>query len=280
MDHRQHLLARTPLLAIVAATALLLAACQRPAFLEGDLPDDGPQIEPTQEAALRFVEKVVDAGQAGALNGQSAITVTQAEVTSFLSIASQVAQMAQQLERIESVEDLEQLQGIEGLDLAALGMEDLDLEGIDLERLQGERDDGQALRPTALKLWQALSRRDEGLGGLSLSDLRLSLAVREPQVYFKDNGHVVVRGYVQARNVRQPVRVVVAPHARRGELALDFVEVKLGPLPLPESLFDAIGKGLSSVILAGQDYAEIQEIVVGEGTLTVRGRYAKERLGR
>jgi hypothetical protein len=145
--------------------------------------------------------------------------------------------------------------------------------------LNSERGDGEAFDPAALKLWQTLARRDEGLGNLSLSDLSLRLAVQEPQVYFKDNGHVIVRGYVRARNVRQPVRVVVAPHARRGELELDFVEGKLGPLPLPEALFDLIGKGLSTVILAGQDYAAIQEITVGEGRLTVRGRYAKESLG-
>jgi hypothetical protein len=117
------------------------------------------------------------------------------------------------------------------------------------------------------------------VANLSLSDLSLRLAVQEPQVYFKDNGHVVVRGYARVRDFRQPVRVVVAPHASRGELELDFVEGKLGPLPLPESLFDVIGKGLSTIILAGQDYAEIQEITVGEGRLTVRGRYARESLG-
>ena len=37
-------------------------------------------------------------------------------------------------------------------------------------------------------------------------------------------------------------------------------------------------KGLSRVILAGQDWAEINEITVGEGALTLRGRYNQEKL--
>ena len=104
------------------------------------------------------------------------------------------------------------------------------------------------------------------------------LAIEELEVRFKGNGHIVVRGYGQVRKLRQPLRVVVAPRASDGELVLDFVEGKLGPVPLPEPLFDLIGKALSRAILAGQDYAEIQEITVAEGTLTLRGRYSQESL--
>jgi hypothetical protein len=84
--------------------------------------------------------------------------------------------------------------------------------------------------------------------------------------------------YGQVRNVRQPLRVVVAPRARQGEMVLDFVEGNLGPVDLPEGLFDVIGKGLAKVILADQDWAEINEITVAEGTLTLRGRYSKEQI--
>jgi hypothetical protein len=175
-------------------------------------------------------------------------------VTSFLNVGSQIAE---QLQRYQDVETLSDLAAIENIDK------------LEVEGLEGE----------ALKRWQQLAQRREGLGGLRLPDLRLRLAIREPQVYFKGNGQIVVRGYGQVRKVRQPLRIVVAPHAREGELVLDFVEGKLGPVPLPEGLFDLIGKVLAQVILAGQDYAEIQEITVGEGTLTLRGRYDREKIG-
>ena len=74
------------LLSLAAAAALLLAACQRPAFLRPKLPDDGPPIATSQEAALRFAEKVTQAGKTGAQTGNSTLTVTDVEVTSFLNI--------------------------------------------------------------------------------------------------------------------------------------------------------------------------------------------------
>jgi hypothetical protein len=84
--------------------------------------------------------------------------------------------------------------------------------------------------------------------------------------------------YGQVRNVRQPLRVVVAPRARQGEMVLDFVEGNLGPVDLPEGVFDVVGKGLAKVILAGQNWAEINEITVAQSTLTLRGRYSKEQI--
>jgi hypothetical protein len=227
---------------------------------------------PTQQAALSFVEKVTAAAKSGLLSGQTSLTVTQAEVTSFLSIASQLAQVMNQLEGIENPQDLRELQD---LDIEGLRLQDLDLDSLGDENLDGD----------ALSRWQALAQEREGLGGLSLPDLSLRLAIQEPQVYFKAPvqpgrpGQIVIRGYGQVRNVRQPLRLVVAPHAREGELALDFVEGQLGPVPLPEGLIDVLGRGLAKVILAGQGWAELDEITVGDGWLTLRGRYSKENSG-
>jgi hypothetical protein len=72
---------------------------------------------------------------------------------------------------------------------------------------------------------------------------------------------------------------VVAPKVEGGELVFDFVEGSLGPVALPEALFDLIGRGLASAILVGQQVAEITQIEVGEGTLTISGWYRRERLG-
>ena len=66
---------QTRTLALALLAALLLAGCQRPAFLQAELPDDGPPIQPTQEAAIRFVEKVADAGEAGVRSGRASIMV-------------------------------------------------------------------------------------------------------------------------------------------------------------------------------------------------------------
>jgi hypothetical protein len=56
-------------------------------------------------------------------------------------------------------------------------------------------------------------------------------------------------------------------------LVLDFVEGELGPVPIPEFLIDQIGSGLAKLILAGQAYVEVTQIQVGDGTLTLSGRY-------
>ena len=254
---------------LLLIAALLLAAC-RPAFLDAKLPDDGPEIQPTQADALRFVEKVTAAGQSGAQNAQTSLTVTEGEVTSFLSVTAQMAEVLQQVDGVENLQDLSQL---ENLDLDGIDLDGLDLEQLNLDQLGDENLDNAALRR-----WRDLARQREGLGNLRLPDLSLRLAIKEPQVYFKDNGQIIVRGYGQVRSVRQPLRLVVAPRAREGEMVLDFVEGNLGPVELPEKLFDVIGKGLSRVILAGQNWAEIDEITVAEDTLTLRGRYSKEEI--
>jgi hypothetical protein len=185
-------------------------------------------------------------------------------VTSFLSISSQMAQVMQQIDGVNSLQDLSQL-------------EDAQIDGLDLEGLEGL--DDAALDHDALRRWRDLSGRLDGLGDLRFPDLSLRVALQEPEVHFKDNGQIIVRGYGQVRNVRQPLRLVVAPRARQGELALDFVEGNLGPVPLPEGLFDVIGQGLARVILAGQRWASIDEITVTETTLTLRGSYRLEQAG-
>jgi hypothetical protein len=230
---------------IVLAAVLLLSACQLPRLKQAELPDDGPPIATSQQDALQFLEKVTDAGLAGTQDGQLHLTITEQEVTSFLQIGAELAQQVQDVKNIETLEELGQLENLDGLE---------DIEGIEK--------------------WQQLARRREGLPKIRLPDLSLRWGIEEPEVRFQANGQIVVRGYATVRKLRQPVRVVVAPRASEGELVLDFVEGDLGPVPLPEGLFDLVGKGLAQAILIGQDYAEITTIEVSEGTLTVGGQYA------
>jgi hypothetical protein len=222
----------------------LLIACQLPRFGQKELPNDGPPVATSQAAARQFVTKITEAGQSGAKTGQITLTLTQEEVTSFIQIGAEMAEQLQQAKNLENLEDLAEVQDLEGLE----GIEDLEQ-------------------------WQELARRREGLPSIRLPDLSLRLGIQEPEVRFSADGQIIVRGYGQLRNIRQPLRVVVAPRAEDGELVLDFVEGNLGPVPLPEPLFDLIGEGLTRVILLGQEWAEITQIDVSAGVLTVSGRY-------
>jgi len=218
------------LLSASLLVALLLSGCQT------ELPDDGPPPATSQEAALRFVNKVVTAGENAAETGRISITITQEEATSFLTVGATIVQQLQTV----PIEDLGQIQSIPGLD---------GIEGIEE--------------------WQRLVEQAERLENVRLpSNENLQLTIEEPQVHFRGNGRILIRGTVALLTVRQPVRLVVAPRASQGELVLDFVEGQLGPVPMPEFLFDYVGQGLAGALLAGQEYAEITEIRVGEGTLT------------
>jgi hypothetical protein len=236
LSARQSIPFRALLTATLAAAALILAAC-RPS----GLPDDGAAPTVSQEAAVRLMRKAIVAAQTGATTGQSTLTITDDEATSFLSLGPQLSEQMQSIRNATSIQDLKQIEGFGDLESAA-----------DLEQ------------------WQQLLQKPDGIPNLALPNLRLT--IQEPQVYFKGNGHVVVRGYGELSDQRQPIRAVIAPRTDDGELVLDFVEGQLGSVPLPEPLFDLIGKGLAQVLLMGQDYVRIQDIRVDEDELTVTGR--------
>jgi hypothetical protein len=141
------------------------------------------------------------------------------------------------------IQDLDQLQDIP------------ELEGIDLGRYRDLLGEGGRM-PV-----------------LGEDGLRLRLTIQEPQVYFLSSGSMLVRGEARFLVLSLPVRVVTAPRASQGELVLDFVEGQLGPVPMPEILFDYIGKGLARALLAGREVAEITEIRVTDGVLTISGRW-------
>jgi hypothetical protein len=229
-------------LLLVAAiiAALLLGSCAASGgLLEAKLPDDGLPPATSAASAGRFVQKLTTAGEGAANTGRFTLTITDQEVTSFLNVSSILRQQAGSL----PIEDLGQIQDIP------------ELEGIDL---------GQ---------WQELLGQQDRLPSLGANGLRLRLVIEKPGVYFLEDGRMIVRGNARFLVVSLPVRVVAAPRASRGELVLDFVEGQLGPVPMPEILFDYLGKGLARALLAGREYAEITEIRVTDGVLTVSGRW-------
>jgi hypothetical protein len=231
---------------LLLALALVLSACQAPGFLQAELPDDGPAIDTSPAAAQRFAEKVAAAGERAVETKRLNLTVSQKELTSFLSLGSQVAQQLQDAYGVSSLQELEQLQRQQGLANA---------EGL----------------PDWVKTLQGAQERL----GVDLPDLSLAVRIQEPEVYFRGNGQIIVRGYGQVLGQRLPLRLVLAPRAAEGELALDFVEGKLGPLSVPEGLVDLVGAGLARLILAGSDYVQVSKIQVADGSLTLSGRYLK-----
>lgn len=231
---------RRLLIAAIVVVLLLVSCVGSSDLLEAELPDDGPPPAASAASAGRFVQKLTTAGEGAANTGRFTLMVTDEEVTSFLNVNAILRQQVDTL----PIDDLGQIQDIP------------ELEGIDLDR------------------WRELLRQKDGLPPLGDDGLGLRLVIEEPGVYFLGNGHAIVRGNARFLVASLPVRVVTAPRASQGELVLDFVEGQLGPLPMPEILFDYLGKGLARALLAGREYAEITDIRVTDGVFTVSGRWS------
>lgn len=222
---------------LVLGMALILTGCA--GAEETSLPDDGPPPPITRDAALRFVQKTLTAGQRAAASRTFAISLTDTEVTSFLNIRRE---LTRELEQV----GLNQLDQIEGLE--SLGGEEIDID-----------------------LWRALLGQREGSGGLR--SLRLRIGLKDTRVHFKGDGRLIARGEIALLRWGLPIRFVIAPHAAEGELTFDFIEGQVGSIGMPKMLFDLLGKGLAEVLVFVQAYAEITQIEVGAGTLAISGRY-------
>lgn len=214
-------------------TVLLLTGCGGNRASEPVLPDDGPAPTTSRSAALAFVRKALTAGQSAVEGGVFTLTITDSEVTSFLNIRRD---LMGELGGV-GIDNLGQIEGLEGL-----GEDGINIDA--WRDLLQQRDEGSPLRPR----------------------------LREARVNFKANGDVVARGEFALLRWRFPARFVVAPEASEGEMVLDFVEGQIGRVNLPEPVFDLLGKGVARALLAGQEYAEITQISVGAGTLTISGR--------
>ncbi len=226
--------------AVAVLCALLLVGCAgSEGLLHAGLSDDPPAPPISAAAAQRLVDKAAAAGERAVNTGQFTLTVTEEEATSFLNIGTA---LLSQLEA-SPIEELDQIRG------------DPELEGIDLDR------------------WRELLEQRERVPGPGGDGIRLLPTIEDSSVNLLGNGHIIVRGQARFLVAGVPFRLVTAPHAARGELVLDFVEGRLGPMPMPEFLFDYLGQGLARALLAGQEYAEITEVRVADGVMTVSGRW-------
>jgi hypothetical protein len=73
----------------------------------------------------------------------------------------------------------------------------------------------------------------EGLPNISLSDVSLRVVIREPQVYFRGNGQMVVPGHGKASGQRQPLRLVFAPRTVEGSCSSTLWKVTWAPSLYP-----------------------------------------------
>jgi hypothetical protein len=177
---------------VIVWLTLALSACNL-----GGMPDDGPPIPVTQEAADRFHQKAAAAGSELAANGAASNTVTQEEITSAVAL---------------------------GLTEAA------------------------ATSPT---------------GGFPLT---------EPQIYFKQDGSIAVRGNIGFQGRTQPVRIVAQPRVESDSLQLNIVGGQVGRVPVPGPILNQVEGALSRAILAGQDYGRVTVVQVEQGALTIAGQ--------
>jgi len=204
----------------------------------------GPPIPASSAAAERLLTRSAAAVRGLASSRTIRLTVSEAEATSALSLGMMLPEVMRAMEHMSP----EQIRGTTDLD--------------ELRELL--RKEAAAAREAEL--------RGQGVVQRLLAKLDPQIRTGNVQVRFEESGQIVVAGYVQAWRFRQPAMVVVAPRARSGELELDFVQGRLGRVPAPEFAFDLLGDLLASLILLGQDYAEISELTVGDGSLRFTGR--------
>ncbi len=179
------------------------------------LPDDGPSIAVSEDAARRFLQKNADAARDATQTGSSRLTITQEEITSVLDLSAKAPER-----------------------LVTMVAED--------------------------------SRQNDEVP--DLPNLDILVTIEEPQVYFKGDGTIVLRGRIEFRESYQSFRIVTRPSAQTGTLEFDFVEGKIGSISMPEVIFDQLGRLLAQAILLGEQYAAITELRVDEGTFTIAGQ--------
>jgi hypothetical protein len=201
--------------------------------------DWGEPVRASTEDAGRVLTRSVDLLRAARETGNVRIAMTEAEATAALSIGLLMPELSQAAGRIPQ-EEVRQATDLEAL-------RERVWEEAELQRQELAERSGWAQR-VLLKL-----------------DPRIRTGHIE--VRFEETGEVVMAGYIEAWRFRLPGLFVVAPSAGGGELELDFVSGRLGRLPLPEVVFDWIGRSAARAVLVGKGVARLEEITVGDGTL-------------
>lgn len=105
------------------------------------------------------------------------------------------------------------------------------------------------------------------------SYLRLRLQTEQlqsAQVQFEP-GRIILTGQATV-GITQNIRMVASPRVENGIVQFDFSEAKFGPLPIPQSILDIANDQLRQALTS--NVAQVDQVDVGDGTITVSGRRA------
>jgi hypothetical protein len=97
--------------------------------------------------------------------------------------------------------------------------------------------------------------------------------LQNPQVYFKADGTLIMRANITFEGNSQLIRVVARPNVANGALQVDITEGKIGPVPVPGPLLDQVEVALAEGLTAGQNYTNLTNVAVAEGTITIEGTF-------
>jgi hypothetical protein len=95
--------------------------------------------------------------------------------------------------------------------------------------------------------------------------------LQNPQVYFRDDGTLVMRANITFEGASQLIRVVARPTVVNGSLEVDITEGRIGPVPVPGPLLDQVEVALAEGLTAGQNYTNLSSVTVAAGTITIEG---------
>ncbi len=207
----------------------------------------GTPIDATSGDAARVLTRGIEILRRSSETGVVRISITEAEATSALSIGLLVGDITQVVGRIPAHE----IQAVSDLDALR------ELIWSEAERQRAE-----------------LAQRS-GWWARALSTLDPKIRTGDVQVRFERTGEIVAAGYVQAWRFRLPGLLVAAPAASEGTMTLDFVSGRLGRMPLPEPVFDWLGRAIAGGVLLGDEYVQVTEISVADGSMTLSARLAR-----
>ncbi len=97
--------------------------------------------------------------------------------------------------------------------------------------------------------------------------------LQSPQVYFKADGTIVLRANIAFQGQSQLVRVVAQPSVVDGQLQVQITEGKIGVVPVPGPVLAQLETVLAEGLTAGRDYTTLDQVTVGDGTMTIVGTF-------
>ncbi len=97
-----------------------------------------------------------------------------------------------------------------------------------------------------------------------------NIKIDNPVVCFT-SGRMTLTGKINRDNQSVDGQVVVSAGADKGKVAVKVEELKLGPVPLPESVRDEIASQINDSLNQNLDHVTVSNITFDEGQMTITG---------